>query len=207
MFRLTPAKTEFYDHFDRAAELIVQAAGRFRESLEDFHGLPRSAEALKGLEHQLDEVVHQVMTLLHNSFITPLERGDIRRLVQGLDSILDGINAASSRMALYEIEAIPPEVSRLADNLIAMAEAVQQAVAAVRNLRRRSEILEQCVRINHLEDEGDRMHREALVALFKSGQDPLAVIKWKEIYEFIEAAADCCEEVADIVEGIVLENA
>lgn len=207
MFKLTPTNTRFYDLFDRAAELLVRAASQFLELVEVFQEPRQRAAQIKQVEHELDQVVHDTMKLLHNSFITPIERGDIRRLIQSLDSVADGINAASSRIALYEVEQVFPEARALARVLVDSTLAVQEAVRQLRKLPRLDNVLGLCVEINRLEDQADQIYREALAQLFKSGLDPLVVIKWKEIYEFIESATDCCEDVADMVEVIVLENA
>lgn len=207
MFKLTPSNNRFYDLFDRAAELQVRAAAQFLDLLENFSDLPRRAEEIKRVEHGLDEVVHETMKLLHSSFITPIERGDIRRLIQALDSVADGINAASSRLALYEIEQVFPPAPALARVLLDACRAVQEAVRRLRQTPKLEGVLPLCVEINRLEDQADQIYREALAQLFKGGLDPLLVIKWKEIYEFVESATDCCEDVADMVEVIVLENA
>ena len=207
MFKLTPTNNRFYDLFDRAAELQVCAATQFLDLVENFGDLARRAEEIKRVEHELDQVVHDTMKLLHSSFITPIERGDIRRLIQALDSVADGINAASSRLALYEIEQVFPSAQALAKVLLDACMAVQEAVRRLRQIPKLEGVLNLCVEINRLEDQADQIYREALAQLFKSGLDPLMVIKWKEIYEFVESATDCCEDVADMVEVIVLENA
>lgn len=207
MFKLTPSNNRFYDLFDRAAELQVRAAAQFLDLVENFGDLPRRAEEIKRVEHELDGVVHDTMKLLHSSFITPIERGDIRRLIQALDSVADGVNAASSRLALYEIEQVFPPAQALARALLNACQAVQEAVRRLRHMPKLEGVLPLCVEINRLEDQADQIYREALASLFKSGLDPLLVIKWKEIYEFVESATDCCEDVADMVEVIVLENA
>ena len=207
MFKLTPSNNRFYDLFDQAAELQVSAAARFLELFENFGDLPRRAAEIKGIEHELDQVVHETMKLLHSSFITPIERGDIRRLIHALDSVADGINAASSRLALYEIEEVFLPALALARVLLDACRAVQEAVRRLRQTPKLEEVLPLCVEINRLEDQGDQIYREALALLFKSGLDPLMVIKWNEICEFAEGASDCCEDVADMVEVIVLENA
>ncbi|MSR83534.1 MAG: DUF47 domain-containing protein [Candidatus Latescibacteria bacterium] len=207
MFKLTPSNNRFYDLFDRAAELQVRAAVQFLDLVENFGDVPQRAEQIKRVEHELDQVVHDTMKLLHSSFITPIERGDIRRLIQALDSVADGINAASSRLDLYEIEQVFPPVQALARVLLEACQGVQEAVRRLRQMPKLEGVLPLCVEINRLEDKADQIYREALVQLFKSGMDPLLVIKWKDIYEFVESATDCCEDVADMIEVIVLENA
>ncbi|MEW6754131.1 MAG: DUF47 family protein [Candidatus Latescibacterota bacterium] len=207
MFRLTPTNPRFYEQFDRAADVTAQAAECFGAFLETFADPAGNSAHIKDLEHQVDDVVHETMALLHRSFITPLDRGDIRRLIEALDSIIDLIHASSSRIALYEIDCILPEARELARVLVQATQTVKVAVHDLRQLRSRNQILEHCREINRIEDEGDVIHRRAVADLFRSGRDPLTVMKWREIFEFIETAIDHCENVADVIEGIVLENA
>jgi uncharacterized protein len=207
MFKFTPNRTEFFGFFEQAAELTVQAARIFNDLMGNFEAVRERAEEIHALEHQVDDIVHRTMALLHHSFITPLDRGDIRQLIHGLDNIIDSINAAVSRIHLYQIDSVLDEAKPLAGVLVEATVAVQTAVSQLRNLRKSNDIVSNCIRINQLENQGDEVYRKGLVNLFKSGIEPLDVIKWKEILEYIEGATDCCEEVADIVEGIYMENA
>lgn len=207
MFKFGRTQNEFYDSFERAAGLIVKAAQLLSQYLEAPESYPQHAEEIRRLEHEVDDIVHQTMGRLHQSFLTPLDRGDIRRLIGGLDDVIDSANAAVTRMRLYELVTVLPEAKSMAAVLVEATQAVVAAVGELRHLRQRHEVMEHCIRINRLEDEGDAVYRKALVALFGSGADPLMVIKWKEVLEYIEDATDRCEAVADIVEGIVMENA
>ncbi|MHC4605943.1 MAG: DUF47 domain-containing protein [Planctomycetota bacterium] len=207
MFRLTPKGDKFFDYFDRLADLAVAAAERFLRFLEEFSDPPKQAEEVKALEREADEVVHEVMALLHKSFITPFERDDIRLLIDALDDVLDFISAAANRIALYEIGEIVPDARSLSKVLVESATGVREAVRGMRNLRKRNGILEQCIEVNRLENKGDRVYQAAIAQLFKSRMDPLLVIQWKEIFEGIEDSLDRCEDVAELLEGIVLENA
>jgi uncharacterized protein Yka (UPF0111/DUF47 family) len=147
------------------------------------------------------------MSLLHRSFITPLERGDLRRLILAMDEVVDYMDDAVRRMALYEVESILPEVCAMGKVMLDLARAVRDAVHELRNVRKKNRILQHCIEIQRLEGVGDHLHHIALSALFKNGADPLFVIKWKEIIDLIEMAMDSAEEVAHVIEGIVLENA
>lgn len=206
MFKLTPSNTQFYDHFDRATALLVKSAEQFQHYLENFQELGLHAEEMKNTEHQADEITHQTMELLEKSFITPIERSDIRRLVMTMDDVVDFLDDATRRIALYEIEKVFPEVLEQAPVVVKATKKVQEAVAQLRQMRRKNDILKLCIEIHRLEDDGDAIHHKALANLFKSGLDPLMVIKWKDIIEDVEAAIDSCQDVADVVEGIVLEN-
>ncbi|MFI5289268.1 MAG: DUF47 domain-containing protein, partial [Polyangia bacterium] len=158
-------------------------------------------------EHDADTVAHQTLEMLHKSFITPIERGDIHRIVSRLDDILDYIEAASQRLWLYEIKEATPEAKEMSRVLVASTEAVKATVDALHNLRDPERIRAACVEINRLENECDTLLRLATARLFKEERDPVMVIKWKEIYENIEDATDRCEDVANVIEGVVIENA
>lgn len=207
MFKLTPGNDKFYDLFDRSANFLVETAREFHELIDKFDDVDRRVKAIKALEHQADEVTHEAMELLHSSFITPFDRGDIRRVIIRLDDVVDFIDDATSRIVLYEIREIFPPVRALTSTLHEAATATRNTVTELRKLHKTNEILRRCVEIKRLETAGDKNHHEALAALFRSGMDPLSVIKWKEIVEDLESALDRCEDVANLVEGIVLENA
>lgn len=206
MFKLTPKNDKFYDFFDRAADLTVECAEELLNFLNNFENPEEHAKKIKDIEHEADKNVHATMELLHKSFITPIERSDIRRLIRELDDIVDFMDGATSRIALYEVKEILPEAKTLAKVLVDATRAVRLAVLEIRNLSKNENILKHCVEINRLENEGDHIHHRALARLFKSGMDPLDVIKWKEIFYDIETSIDRCEDAADLLEGIVLEN-
>ena len=207
MFNFLPRNTKFFDYFDRDTEVLVRAAECFREFLES-HGDPKEYSArLKELEHEADRVTHEAMELLHRSFITPLERGDLRRLILALDNIVDYLDDATRRIALYDVGDILPEVCAMGKVVVDLAKAVAAAVHDLRNLRKKNRVLEHCIEIQRLENLGDHLHHIALASIFKNGIDPLTVMKWKEIVDLIELSMDAAEEVAHVIEGIVLENA
>jgi uncharacterized protein len=208
MFNFLPRNTKFFDYFDRDTEVLVRAAECFREFLES-SGDPREHSArLKELEHEADRVTHEAMALLHRTFITPLERGDLRRLILALDNIVDYLDDATRRMALYDVGTILPEVCAMGKVVVDLARAVAAAVHDLRNLRKKNHVLEHCIEIQRLENVGDHLHHIALASIFKKdGLDPLTVIKWKEIVDLIELSMDAAEDVAHVIEGIVLENA
>jgi uncharacterized protein len=207
MFNFLPRNTKFFDYFDRDTEVLVRAAECFREFLES-HGDPKEYSArLKELEHEADRVTHEAMELLHRSFITPLERGDLRRLILALDNIVDYLDDATRRIALYDVGEILPEVCAMGKVIVDLANAVAAAVHELRNLRGKNRVLEHCIEIQRLENLGDHLHHIALASIFKNGMEPLTVIKWKEIVDLIELAMDASEDVAHVIEGIVLENA
>jgi hypothetical protein len=207
MFNLLPRNPKFFDYFDRDTEILVRTAESFCRFLESSGDPREDSKKLKELEHEADRITHEAMELLHRSFITPLERGDLRRLILALDEVVDYLDDAARRIALYEVGAILPEVCAMGKVVVDLARAVQTAVHDLRNLRKKNHVLEHCIEIQRLENLGDHLHHIALASVFKTGMDPVTVMKWKEIVDLIELAMDAAEEVAHVIEGIVLENA
>jgi uncharacterized protein len=207
MFNFLPRNVKFFDYFDRDTAVLLRAAECFCQFLEASGDHKEHSKKLKELEHEADRITHEAMELLHRSFITPLERGDLRRLILALDEVVDYLDDAARRIALYEVGAILPEVCAMGKVIVDLVRAVQAAVHDLRNLRTKNHVLEHCIEIQRLENVGDHLHHIALASLFKTGLDPLMVMKWKEIVDLIELAMDAAEEVAHVIEGIVLENA
>jgi uncharacterized protein len=207
MFNFLPRNTKFFAYFDRDTDVLVRSAEQFCQTLENFTNPKEHSKKLKELEHEADEITHEAMSLLHRSFITPLERGDMRRLILALDNVVDYMDDAVRRMALYEVESILPEVVAMGKVMLDLTKAVRDAVHELRNVRKKNLILQHCIEIQRLEGVGDHLHHIALSSLFKNGMDALQVMKWKEIIDLIETAMDSAEEVAHVIEGIVLENA
>ncbi|HZZ72502.1 MAG TPA: DUF47 family protein [Pirellulales bacterium] len=206
MLSFTPKNPKFYDYFDQATDVLVRAAEQFVDFLDHFSDLKIHAQKIKDLEHEGDNIAHETMGLLHQSFITPLERGDIRRLIMAIDDVLDFLDDGIKHIVLYDIQEVLPPLKNLAQVLLSAVKGVRKAVFELRNIGRRNEIMNYCIEIHHQEDEGDRIYLETLGWLFKSGLDPLTVIKWKDILDDVEKSIDCCQDVANVVEGIVLEN-
>jgi predicted phosphate transport protein (TIGR00153 family) len=207
MFKLIPTNTKFFDLFDRSTEIMVRASERFATFLNKYEHPERHSDEIKSLEHEADEVTHEGMELLHQSFITPLERPDIRRLIESLDDVLDFLDDAARRFVLYEITEVLPDIRELARVLVDATKVVAQAVHGLRNVHKHSkQILQYCIEIRRLENEGDLINHEMIAHLFKSQTDLFMVLKWKEIIDDVESAIDRCQDVANVVEGIVLEN-
>lgn len=204
--KLMPRSDEFFDDFDRQADATVEGTRLLRELLENFRDVPEKVKRIKEVEHLGDEITHHAFERLHKQFITPFDRAEIHRLLSRIDDVLDLADGAAERMQLYEITDVPPEARELGRVLNEATLKMREAVGALRAIKRPAVILEACKEINRLENEGDRFLRRGLANLFKSGADPLSVIKWKEIYELLESATDRCEDVANVIEGVVLEH-
>jgi predicted phosphate transport protein (TIGR00153 family) len=204
--RLLPHDASFFGHFEHQGKKTVEGCRAFLEMVEQADNLESRAERVKQIEHECDEITHAVVEGLHKTFITPIDRNDIYRLITKMDDIMDFVEAAADRVALYEIGKMTKEVGDLARCLVQSAEHVLGAVSSIRDLGKPNGILQHCIEINRLENVADGILRSALARLFREEKDPIAVIKWKEIYETLESATDRCEDVANIIEGVVLEN-
>jgi uncharacterized protein len=204
--RLLPREESFFDHFEKHAMKTVEGCRMFVDMAQ---GKVMSAEAcpkIKAIESECDSITHHVVERLHKVFITPLDRNDIFRLISKMDDVMDFVEAAAQRIALYEVKSDNKEMWDLARVLLSGAERISEAVMGLRNLKHPQVILEKCVEINRLENEADVQLRGAIAKLFKEEKNPIEVIKWKEIFELLETATDRCEDVANIIEGVVLEN-
>jgi predicted phosphate transport protein (TIGR00153 family) len=155
------------------------------------------------LEHRGDELIHEIFTRLNQTFITPIDPEDIHNVSSALDDVLDGLEDTAHSLVSYHIDPIPAEMLALAEIVAACGGALQKAFLA---LEKNGPILEHCIEINRLENEADRIGRSAVADLFNNEKDPIRVIKLKEVYDFIEAAIDSCEDVADVLQNVALKN-
>ena len=204
--RLLPHHASFFAHFEHQGKKTVEGCRAFLEMVEQPGNMETRAERVKQIEHECDEITHAVVESLHKTFITPIDRNDIYTLITKMDDIMDFVEAAADRLALYALPTMTKEVADLARCLVQSAEHVLGAVSSIRDLGKPNGILQHCIEINRLENVADGLLRSALARLFREENDPIAVIKWKEIYETLESATDRCEDVANIIEGVVLEN-
>jgi uncharacterized protein len=209
MFGLGPSKSDraFYQAFEKHAARIVQAARLLEEILKSPERAIELAKQVHDEEHAGDKITHDTIARLHKTWITPLDRADIHSLITSLDDVLDLIEAVAERIALYKIASSPPFATELIETLVQAVEAVDKAVRLLPSVKRPKEMLDLCVEINRLENVADQRYRQALATLFDGGFDALHVLKWRDIIESLEAATDRCEDVANILEGIVLEYA
>jgi hypothetical protein len=204
--RLLPRETSFFEYFEQLSVHIVEACGILKTLAEGGLDLPTAAARARDVEHAADSVTHECIEALHKTFITPFYRGDIHNLVKHLDDIIDLVEAAIVRMDLYQVDSIRPEISELAGLLVNASQTIQGAMSGLRNLGKSCIIPAQCVELHHIENQADIAHRNALARLFQENENrAIYVFKWKEILEYLERAADQCEDVANIVEGVLIE--
>ena len=203
-FRLIPREARFFDDFVAMAEQIKLAAGMLEDMLAPEKPIWDKADQIKEVEHKCDFLTHEIIQRLHRTFVTPLDREDIHNLARSLDDVMDAIDACAAVVRLYSIERVRPDARELVRIIKASAE---EMVKALKALERRQGVAEPAVEINRLENEADRIHQAAVRRLFQEERDPIEIMKWKEIFDFLEDATDRCEDVANTVEGVVVKHA
>jgi uncharacterized protein len=206
--KLMPKSDDFFSDFEAQAATVVEGAKLLKALLDDFTDVPAKVQAIKDVEHRADDITHRAFARLHTQFITPFDRAEIHQLLSRIDDVLDLADAAAERLGLYDIDQVLPDARELAAVLVAQAEKMSEAVAGLRDMKKNpGAILDACKDINVLENQADTLLRRTMAKLFKRGNDPLTVIKWKEIIDLIETATDRAEDVANVIEGVVLEHA
>lgn len=208
--RLMPREVRYFDFFDAHADQIV-IGGKALVALIDAlinspQEAPDHANAINACELEADRIIHETEAMLHTSFITPFDRDEIHQLTNNMDNIIDKIEDVAGSMSLYDIRHVTPEARTLADLSLTCCLAVAEAVKLLRSMKNAPAILKCCHEIDRLESEADVVHREAMSKLFREEQDVRQLIKLKAIYELLEEVSDCCKDVGNSIEGIVLEN-
>lgn len=206
MPRLIPRQTKFFDMFVEIATNVAAGAQVLSDLLHnwDYDRLPDAVRKIKSIEHRGDEMTHQLLIKLNQTFITPFDREDIHLLASSLDDVLDFVNAAGDRLLTYKITQPSPSAKVLADIIVKQSEELTKAVSL---LGKNGSVLNHCVEVNRLENEADQVSREAIGRLFEGGFDAITLIKLKELLEILEVATDKAEDVADVLETVVLKNA
>lgn len=210
MFNILPKEQVFFDLFEKSAATVHDGAVKMRELMESFDRLEDRANVIKDVEHEGDRLTHEMIERVNKTFVTPIDREDIHELACRLDDILDYIDTAANRLVLYKLTSPTEDAKALARVLERATGIIKDAIPRLRRLSNKAAtdaLLQCCVDIHTQENEGDRIERHALAALFENGHDAFFVIKWKDIYEDLEAATDRCEDVANAMEAIVLKNA
>ena len=205
--RFMPQEGRFYEFFNEHADTIVEGSRELAELMAKFDHLERRAYSIETIEKKADRITHQTVELLHKTFITPLDRDAIHTLITTMDDILDLIEDVAHSIFLYDIKAVTPEAQKLAAICVTCSEKVQAAVKLLPKTENAAEVLVLCEEIDKLESEADHVMRAAMAKLFREEPNVLNIIKMKEIYELLETVTDKCEDVANILEGIIVENA
>jgi predicted phosphate transport protein (TIGR00153 family) len=202
-FSLIPREARFFQDFVGLSEEIRTGARALKQMMSEDPPDLGKADTIKDIEHSCDGRTRTIIDRLNRTFVTPLDREDIHSLAISLDDVMDAIDAAAAVSRLYKITHVRPGARRLAEII---CESTDRSTEALQALEDRRGVLELAARVNQLEREADRVHQDAIVALFDEERDPISVIKWKEILDFLEAATDRCEDVGNLLEGVVVKH-
>jgi predicted phosphate transport protein (TIGR00153 family) len=205
MFGKPKTDALFFDGFVRQGRSMLEASRLIKALFEELHNAKDLARAVSEAEHVGDQITHESIRRLHETWITPFDRADIHSLISRMDDVLDLTEAVSERVILFEITEVRPHAVELSELLVQCCEKILRAVELLPSMKQAREILEICVQIGALENAADIAYRQAIATLFKSGHDPLEVMKWRDIYDALETATDRCADVANVIEGVVLE--
>jgi uncharacterized protein len=204
--RFIPREEKFFDLFEELINKIEEGGELFLDMVQHYEYTDAKIAKLKEIEHEADVITHRTYEKMHKTFLTPIDREDIYDLVNKMDSILDMIESSAVRMSLYKVKNPAREIIDQAKIVTQAIKKLKIIVHALRDMKNAPMILDACVEINTLENEGDVVLRMTMANLFECEKDPIELIKWKEIFERIEEAIDVCEDVSNIVEGIVLKH-
>jgi uncharacterized protein len=201
--RLTPQKREFFDLFTQASSNARDIARALVELLAEWPDNREKLRDIRELEHEGDRLTHAVINLLNRTFVTPFDRDDMYRLASVIDDVCDHIDEAADNIDAYEVRDVPDKARQQAEVIYRAASRLHEAVELLEGFK---DSKRQLVALRELEDEGDHLSREAIADLFRSGADPLTIIRWKDIHEQLEEAVDACENAADVLEAILVKN-
>jgi predicted phosphate transport protein (TIGR00153 family) len=204
---LLPREGRFFDAFNQHAALAVAAARELSSLFDDLSSLDPRSKAIENYEKQADRITHETVNMLHQTFITPFDRDQIHRLITDMDDVLDLMEDVAQCLFLYDVKRVGPEAQQLAALCVDATARMKEAVALLSSMKNADAILRICGEIDRLESQADRVFRTALAKLFREEPDPKEIIKQKEVIQLLEAVTDKCEDVANLIEGIVLESA
>jgi hypothetical protein len=206
-FSLLPKDYRFFDLLHASAKNLVETGEVLLDLMEHYQNVDMKIAHIRELEHKGDAITHEIMARLHKTFVTPIEREDIARLADRLDDVMDHVEEATAAMKIYEVSGPTTHSVEMADIVRLMTVKVEEAISRLPDHRRLRDILPYCVELNRLENVADDLFRRAMAELFHSETAPAEIIKWRDIYRQLEAATDRCEDVANLLEGIVLRHA
>ncbi len=204
--KLLPKTNSFFEFFEQHTRVSKEVCAELDSLAANLDDLENRKKRIKELEHRADDIARRCIDALHNTFITPIDRADIHRLIRRLDDIIDAINSFAARIHMYQLAQTRPEMRQLTLILIDSVEQIDIAVHDLSQLRKKGEDIQKCCwNVYELESQADDILQAALINLFESESDPIVLIKWKEIFERLERTTDLCQEVAHIISGIVIE--
>lgn len=207
MSRLSPKDDKFYNMFIDSAEIIYEASEKLRDFIRDLSDPENKVRAIEEMEHKGDKQVHDILEALNKTFITPIDREDIYLIVKQMDDVVDFIEDTAHRFNMFDVKKATDEAITLADMIVTSCKELINLMNELKNMRKSTVLSQKIIEINRIEDEGDDIYRSAVKKLFSGDTPALEVMKWREIYEYIEQTLDACERVANTVEGVVMKHA
>ncbi len=207
MFRMTKKEAAFFNMFVETAENTCRAAQLLDELMKNYVNVEEKVAEIEESEHECDKRVHGIMEQLNKSFITPIDREDIYLIAKELDNITDAIEATAHRFIMLNVKEITDDAKKLSKLVLECTSELRDVMIEVKNMKKSKKLQSKIIEVNRIEDDGDEVFRKAVTNLFRSESNAIEVIKWKEIYEYLEGTLDACEDVANIVEGVVMKHA
>lgn len=207
MFRITPKEEKFFDYFIETCEIICKAAALLEDLTTNYVNVNEKISNIEVTEHACDNNVHKILNELNQSFITPIDREDIFTIAKELDNITDDIETAAHRFSMYNVKSVKPEAVTMTKLIVRATSELKNVMIEMKNMKKSKQLQNKIIEVNNVEDEADTIFRDAMANLFITEHDAVEVIKWKEILELLENTIDACEDVANIVEGVVMKNA
>lgn len=205
-FSFLPAEVKFYDYFEQASSNLLEGARLLQTLLDDYQNVEEMVGQITEIEHRGDFIVHEVTDLLPRTLITPIDADDIQRLVSSVDDALDAVYAVAQRLLIYQVSDVRKPAKRLAHLIVESAQELDAAIKGLRDKRKFNQVRERIVQINTLENNGDRVYYDGLTALVSHREDIFDFIRWKEIYELLEATTDRIEDAGDVIQRVLVSN-
>ncbi|OPJ57323.1 DUF47 domain-containing protein [Clostridium oryzae] len=207
MFNFKPKDNLFFELFTEGAQITHNSAKELRKLMDSLSNPDETLEAISKLENVGDTVTHRLIEYTKKMFITPLDREDIFNISKEIDNVTDNIDSAAHRFIMYNVQAPTEEAIKIIDKLVAATEDLVAIISQLKTLNKNDDMLEKIIEINTLENESDVLYRDAITKLFKDPEDLLYVIKWKDLYKYLEDSVDCCEKLANEIRGVVMKYA
>jgi predicted phosphate transport protein (TIGR00153 family) len=207
MFTRTSKEERFFDYFIETSEIICKAASLLDDLTNNYVNVNEKIKSIEDTEHACDTIVHKILNELNKSFITPIDREDIYLIARELDNITDDIEAVAQRFNMFNVKEVRPEAIVLSNLVVNATKELKNVIIEMKNMKKSKTLEDKIIEVNNIEDEADSAFRDAMTNLFLAEQDAIEVIKWKEIIDFFENTIDACEDVANIIEGVVMKHA
>ncbi|MDF2522536.1 MAG: hypothetical protein K0R31_177 [Clostridiales bacterium] len=207
MFRITPREEIFFDLFVETSDSICKAAEMLEDLMVNYTDVESKINAIEEIEHGCDQQVHKILQQLNKSFITPIDREDIYSISKELDNITDSIESTAHRFDMFNLTDVREDAIKLAKLITQCANELRNVLSELKNMKTSKVLREKIIEVNRIEDDGDTIYRKAIKQLFKTETNAVEVVKWKEIFEYLENTLDACEDVANIIEGVVMKHA